>query len=275
MRRVLFVLALFGCSIGQAAMRTDYLNVTASATVTGQLKASTTTITSLSPGVLHIVAISSNAFTGLVSLSTEVTGSLPESSLSFTDITTNDVSTSKHGFIPKLPNDKYQVLSGTGAYVRSMRSLFDNVGTVGNSGTSETDLHTNTIAANTLTTNGDAIMGEYNLNTNSGTTDGKRVRMYWAGTLFYDSGATTGMNSQIIYFKVLVTRTASSTAIVFAQCTTATIVTGWQYAGIGSISTTFSNTNILKITGTDTGVGAGDNQIIIYASKGLFAPAAQ
>lgn len=37
-----------------------------------------------------------------------------ESALTFTDITTNNVSTSKHGFCPKLPNDATKFLDGTG-----------------------------------------------------------------------------------------------------------------------------------------------------------------
>ena len=45
------------------------------------LTTSTVTITSLSPGVIHIVAGSSNAVTTLVSLSTEVTGNLPVTNL--------------------------------------------------------------------------------------------------------------------------------------------------------------------------------------------------
>lgn len=39
-----------------------------------------------------------------------------EAQLSFSDITTNNVSTSKHGFTPKLPNDATKYLDGTGAY---------------------------------------------------------------------------------------------------------------------------------------------------------------
>ncbi len=39
-----------------------------------------------------------------------------DSDLSLTDITTNNVSTSKHGFTPKLPNDATKYLDGTGAY---------------------------------------------------------------------------------------------------------------------------------------------------------------
>jgi len=42
--------------------------------------------------------------------------SMAESLLTTTDITTNNVSTTKHGFAPKAPNDATKYLDGTGAY---------------------------------------------------------------------------------------------------------------------------------------------------------------
>lgn len=47
---------------------------------------------------------------------------LAEADLSFTDITTNNVSTTKHGFTPKLPNDATKFLNGTGAYTVPSRT---------------------------------------------------------------------------------------------------------------------------------------------------------
>lgn len=41
-----------------------------------------------------------------------------DASIVFSDITTNNVSTSKHGFAPKAPNDATKYLDGTGAYSR-------------------------------------------------------------------------------------------------------------------------------------------------------------
>lgn len=41
---------------------------------------------------------------------------IPETGLSFSDVTTNNVSTTKHGFAPKAPNDATKYLDGTGAY---------------------------------------------------------------------------------------------------------------------------------------------------------------
>ena len=39
-----------------------------------------------------------------------------EAYLAFTDVTTANASTSKHGLLPKLPNDGTKYLDGTGAY---------------------------------------------------------------------------------------------------------------------------------------------------------------
>lgn len=43
-------------------------------------------------------------------------GTVTESNLSFSDISTANVSTSKHGLAPKLPNDATKFLNGTGGY---------------------------------------------------------------------------------------------------------------------------------------------------------------
>lgn len=48
---------------------------------------------------------------------TNCTG-LPEGGLSTTDITTNDASTTKHGFLKKLPNDATQYIDGTGTFAQ-------------------------------------------------------------------------------------------------------------------------------------------------------------
>jgi hypothetical protein len=61
--------------------------------------------------VSHKFLISYDAATGLF-----VAAQPAESDLSVTDITTNDVSTSAHGFAPKLPNDATKFLNGVGAY---------------------------------------------------------------------------------------------------------------------------------------------------------------
>lgn len=49
-------------------------------------------------------------------LSTNRTFTVTDANLSTSDITTNDVSITKHGFAPKLPNDATKYLDGTGNY---------------------------------------------------------------------------------------------------------------------------------------------------------------
>lgn len=69
-----------------------------------------------------IVAIEkSDSRNGVISLSKLISdainnGTINDSDVAFTDITTGNVSTSKHGFAPKLPNDPAKYLDGTGAY---------------------------------------------------------------------------------------------------------------------------------------------------------------
>lgn len=67
-----------------------------------------------------LVAISESAGGGSY-VSKSVTGAnikalVTDANLTTTDITTNNVSTSKHGFVPKAPNDATQFLDGTGAF---------------------------------------------------------------------------------------------------------------------------------------------------------------
>jgi hypothetical protein len=49
-------------------------------------------------------------------LSADRTFTVTDANLSTSDVTTNDVSTTKHGFAPKLPNDATKYLDGTGNY---------------------------------------------------------------------------------------------------------------------------------------------------------------
>lgn len=46
----------------------------------------------------------------------QTTGNVPDTRVSFTDITTGNASTSAHGFAPKYPSDATKYLDGTGAY---------------------------------------------------------------------------------------------------------------------------------------------------------------
>jgi len=68
---------------------------------------------------LGAITPSSVAATGNITganLSGTNTGDQSDATLTFSDVTTNNVSTARHGFAPKLPNDAAKYLDGTGAW---------------------------------------------------------------------------------------------------------------------------------------------------------------
>ena len=69
-------------------------------------------------GVIQLIAgfgisLSPSGGTGTVTVACTIT----DATLPMSDITTNNVSASQHGFVPKLPNDATKVLNGLGAWV--------------------------------------------------------------------------------------------------------------------------------------------------------------
>lgn len=72
---------------------------------------------SSSLGGVQSIASASHQFLTSISTSGVPAAAQPtEADLSLSDITTNNVSITKHGFAPKAPNDATQYLDGTGAY---------------------------------------------------------------------------------------------------------------------------------------------------------------
>lgn len=63
----------------------------------------------------HIVTLTVGA-DGRLTAATTVAVLIDETGLSLSDVTTNNASSSKHGFLPKLPNDATKVLLGDGTY---------------------------------------------------------------------------------------------------------------------------------------------------------------
>ncbi len=74
--------------------------------------------TSVNTVVLSGSSTPTLAVTGTTTVSGSNTGdqTISDATITTTDITTNNVSTSKHGFAPKAPNDATKFLDGTGAY---------------------------------------------------------------------------------------------------------------------------------------------------------------
>lgn len=83
-----------------------------------------------------------------------------EADITLADNTTNNVSTSKHGFTPKLPNDATKYLNGVGAY--SVPASGTPIATAGGTVNAQTGTYSPTI---TLATNTTLILNSVGLNT--------------------------------------------------------------------------------------------------------------
>lgn len=153
---------------------------------------------------------------------------------------------------------------------------------------SETDLFTTTTACNTLVMAGD-ILDFHAAGTFSATvTATKRVRMYFAGTLIYDSGALTSTaagswsaDARIIVKNALTPGSVTADAeAVFRvanistalSATTRTALTGLTISG-GSITNVVGGTNIIKITGLTGGTGTAVGDVTATSGNLVMTPA--
>ena len=141
-------------------------------------------------------------------------------------------------------------------------SLFDHYATVNNGTTAETDLYSDTTAANQLLANGDKMFAQYGGTFVGDATSTQRLRAYFGGTAIFDSGALSiGVSTTFWTLSVMVIRESSTIVRCTSSLTTsfATLNAYSKYQRITGL--TLSNTNILKITGQAAGATGGSNQI--------------
>lgn len=148
--------------------------------------------------------------------------------------------------------------------------IFEHIEDVGNTGTGEDDLYTDTIAANVFGLNADAIVAQYSGTFASSATATRQLRCYFAGTLIYDSSALSLSVSADWDMQVTVIRENSSAVrcMVTVNTTTASAAPYAKYTRITGL--TLSGTNILKITGEAAGVGAATNDIVARLGRGIW-----
>lgn len=140
--------------------------------------------------------------------------------------------------------------------------IFDHFADANNSGTSETDLYTDTLSASTLGTNGDKVVATYQGIFTGAAAATQQLRVYFGGTQIYDSGALSiGAATNNWTVNVVVIRESSSVVrcAVYINSDFATLFPYSTYTRITGL--TLSNTQILKITGTAAGAGGASNQI--------------
>ena len=153
-------------------------------------------------------------------------------------------------------------------------SLFDHFTDV-TVGGAETDIYTDTLAANTLGVNGGKIIAEYGVNFVTVGTQLTRLQVYLAGTSIWDSTAvapSTGTTSARVYVEII---RVSSTVVRYSVSLNTTGASGYVYAKVGELTgLTLSNTNILKLTGISSGVGSSVGDIVGKMAYLRFAPVA-
>ena len=168
-----------------------------------------------------------------------------------------------------------QVKAGTStAYVNVGGSRVDFYTSVGNVGTGEDDLYTTTLAASILGTNGDKLEAEYGGVFVSSATATRQIKLYFAGTAIFDTGALTLSLSSAWTMYASIIRVSSTVVRYMVSLTTQGAALA-AYTAVGELTgLTLSNTAVLKITGEAAGVGAATDDIVAKMGTVEWKPAA-
>lgn len=153
-------------------------------------------------------------------------------------------------------------------------ALFDHYTNAGNVTTGETDLYSDTTAANTFLNNGDKIEAEYGgIFVSSGTAT-REIKIYFGGSAIFDSGALTLSLSSAWTIYVSIIRVSSTVVRYMISMTTEGAALA-AYTAVGELTgLTLSSTNIFKITGQAAGIGAATNDIVAKLGHVILISAA-
>ncbi len=164
--------------------------------------------------------------------------------------------------------------SGTLALVgvNSSKELFDHFASVGNVGTGEDDLYSDTLAAGQLATNGDKIEAQYGGTFVSSATATREIKIYFGGTMIFDTGTLTLSLSSAWTAYATFIRVSSSVIRYMVSFTTEGAALA-AYTAVGELTgLTLANTQVIKITGESAGVGAATNDIVAMMGNVEFKP---
>lgn len=151
-------------------------------------------------------------------------------------------------------------------------TLFTHFADAGNATTAETDLYSDTLAAGQLSANGQTVEAEYaGVFVSSGTAT-RQVRLYFGGTLIFDSGTLTLSLSSAWTVYVTIIRVSSSVVRCMISMTTegAALAAYTAYTEVTGL--TLANTQVVKITGQAAGIGAASNDIVAKLGKLIWFP---
>jgi len=172
-------------------------------------------------------------------------------------------------------NDFYHTRAGGTVRFGLGGCIFDHFADAGNTTTTETDLYSDTIPASTLDANGVKLSAEYGGTFVSSATATRQVKVYFAGTVIFDSGALTVSAAASWNLDVLIVR-VSSTVVRYTIIFLSGGLSSLTPPSTGELTgLTLSNSAVLKITGQSAGTGAATNDIVAKAGTGcILAPAA-
>lgn len=144
---------------------------------------------------------------------------------------------------------------------------------VNNSSTTETDLYTYTTPARTLDATGEKLTATYSGTFNDITATGQ-LQLYFGGTSIGNTGTLTVSATGGWKADVFLIRTGSTTARAIVNISTPGASTAVYTTETDLTGLTFSNTNIIKITGTAGGAGGGSSDITAKLGTISWMPAA-
>ncbi len=138
---------------------------------------------------------------------------------------------------------------------RVMGVIYQSVTAVGNVGTGEDDLISQSIAANTLQTNGDRIRLTWEV-TFAANSNNKTLKCYWNGVAIYNSTALA-LNGGGCTVEMVISRTGAATQNVRVR-----VVSGNATLGTTSVHSTGAATLSGAVTAKLTGEATSNNDIV-------------
>lgn len=149
--------------------------------------------------------------------------------------------------------------------------IFDQLSDVGNTTTTETDLHTKTLDSNFLDQDGEKINFKYE-GTFFGSASTKQLRVYFGGTVIFNSTAQTVGTSCAWSVEGWIARVDVTTIRSYIRLTYKTGSTIGYVDGYAETTVDLVDENELKITGQAAGGSAATNDIILKMTTAEVIP---
>lgn len=148
--------------------------------------------------------------------------------------------------------------------------LFQDYNDHGNNATIETELYRYTLGVGGLSISGEQIEAEYGgIFVSSGTAT-RQIKLYFAGSVIFDTGILSISLSSAWVLYLTIMRISSSTIRYMISLTTEGAALS-AYTSVSELAgIDFINQNELRLTAQASGIGAADNDIVGKISNGFW-----